>query len=48
MRKSTLFYLGLFFSQATQASALYFYEIGTEDTALAGAARPPALRMHPQ
>ena len=37
MRKSTLFYLGLFFSQATQASALYFYEIGTEDTALAGA-----------
>lgn len=37
MKKSTLVYLGLFFAPATQASALYFYEIGTEDTALAGA-----------
>lgn len=37
MKKSTLFYLGVFLSQTTHASALYFYEIGTEDTALAGA-----------
>lgn len=37
MKKSTLFSLVAFLSPATQASALYFYEIGTEDTALAGA-----------
>lgn len=37
MKKSSWFCLGLFFSQTTHASALYFYEIGTEDTALAGA-----------
>lgn len=37
MKKSSLIYLGLFLSQASHASALYFYEIGTEDTALAGA-----------
>lgn len=37
MKKSTLFSLLAFLSPATQASALYFYEIGTEDTALAGA-----------
>ncbi|HDR2795981.1 MULTISPECIES: OmpP1/FadL family transporter [Enterobacter] len=37
MKKITLIYLGLFLSQTTHASALYFYEIATEDTALAGA-----------
>lgn len=37
MKKSTLFSLLVFLSPATQASALYFYEIGTEDSALAGA-----------
>lgn len=37
MKKSTLFSLLALLSPATQASALYFYEIGTEDTALAGA-----------
>lgn len=37
MKKPMLICLGLFFSQTTHASALYFYEIGTEDTALAGA-----------
>lgn len=37
MRKTALFYLITFLSPATQASALYFYEIGTEDAALAGA-----------
>lgn len=37
MKKRALIFFGLFISQATQASALYFYEIGTEDTALAGA-----------
>lgn len=37
MKKPLLMCLGLFFSQTTHASALYFYEIGTEDTALAGA-----------
>lgn len=35
MKKPMLICLGLFFSQTTHASALYFYEIGTEDTALA-------------
>lgn len=35
--KTALFYLITFLSPATQASALYFYEIGTEDAALAGA-----------
>ena len=37
MKKLTLIYLSLFCSPFAQASALYFYEIGTEDTALAGA-----------
>lgn len=37
MRKCTLIGLGLFLSPVTHASGLYFYEIGTEDTALAGA-----------
>lgn len=37
MKKSILICLGLFISQSTHASGLYFYEIGTEDTALAGA-----------
>ena len=37
MKKFMLICFGLFFSQTTHASALYFYEIGTEDTALAGA-----------
>lgn len=37
MKKSTFFYLGMCFSLTSHASALYFYEIGTEDTALAGA-----------
>jgi len=37
MKKLTLIYLSLFCSPLAQASALYFYEIGTEDTALAGA-----------
>ncbi|EDQ4521289.1 fatty acid transporter [Salmonella enterica subsp. enterica] len=37
MKKLILACFGLVISQTTQASALYFYEIGTEDTALAGA-----------
>ncbi|KFD20756.1 OmpP1/FadL family transporter [Yokenella regensburgei] len=37
MKKILLLSTGLTFSSVTQASALYFYEIGTEDTALAGA-----------
>lgn len=37
MKKLSLICFGLFLSQTTHASALYFYEIGTEDTALAGA-----------
>ena len=37
MKKITLITLGMLFSPATWASGLYFYEIGTEDTALAGA-----------
>lgn len=37
MKKLILVCFGLLISQTTQASALYFYEIGTEDTALAGA-----------
>ncbi|EAN2293589.1 fatty acid transporter [Salmonella enterica subsp. enterica serovar Miami] len=37
MKKFTLIGLGLFLSPVTHASGLYFYEIGTEDTALAGA-----------
>ncbi|MFY9995157.1 MAG: outer membrane protein transport protein [Leclercia sp.] len=37
MNKSTLVCLGLFLSPTSYASGLYFYEIGTEDTALAGA-----------
>ncbi|ECP0346901.1 fatty acid transporter [Salmonella enterica] len=37
MKKFMLVCFALVFSQSTQASALYFYEIGTEDTALAGA-----------
>lgn len=37
MKKITLVCTGLLFSSLSHASALYFYEIGTEDTALAGA-----------
>lgn len=37
MKKFMPVCFALVFSQSTQASALYFYEIGTEDTALAGA-----------
>jgi long-chain fatty acid transport protein len=37
MKKLAIFCYGLLFPILTQASGLYFYEIGTEDTALAGA-----------
>lgn len=37
MKKIAVIFSGLFFSTFSHASALYFYEIGTEDTALAGA-----------
>ncbi|WNJ32873.1 OmpP1/FadL family transporter [Enterobacter hormaechei] len=37
MKKLSLICLSLFISQTAHASGLYFYEIGTEDTALAGA-----------
>lgn len=37
MRKSIIIICGLFFSAVSHASALYFYEVGTEDAALAGA-----------
>ncbi|MBU9843877.1 OmpP1/FadL family transporter [Rahnella ecdela] len=37
MKKPIFIFFSLFFSQTSHASALYFYEIGTEDTALAGA-----------
>lgn len=37
MTKKLLLLSGLIFSGATQASALYFYEVASEDTALAGA-----------
>ncbi|WP_447864486.1 OmpP1/FadL family transporter [Kluyvera sichuanensis] len=37
MNKKTIIITGLFFTTYSHASALYFYEIGTEDTALAGA-----------
>lgn len=37
MKKLSLICFSLFLSQTVHASALYFYEIGTEDTALAGA-----------
>ena len=37
MNKLALVSTGLLFSSLSHASALYFYEIGTEDTALAGA-----------
>ncbi|HCB5520628.1 TPA: outer membrane protein transport protein [Salmonella enterica subsp. enterica serovar Poona] len=37
MKKSTWFCLAICLPTTTQASALYFYEIATEDTALAGA-----------
>lgn len=37
MNKKTIIITGLFFTTCSHASALYFYEIGTEDTALAGA-----------
>lgn len=37
MKKITVLCSGLLFSSLSHASALYFYEIGTEDTALAGA-----------
>lgn len=37
MKKIVLATTGLLFSSLSHASALYFYEIGTEDTALAGA-----------
>ncbi|MED7793101.1 outer membrane protein transport protein [Klebsiella aerogenes] len=37
MKKFAIVSTGLLFSSLSHASALYFYEIGTEDTALAGA-----------
>lgn len=37
MKKSTLFCLAICLPATSQASALYFYEMATEDTALAGA-----------
>ncbi len=37
MKKNIIFLSGMIFSSVGHASALYFYEIGTEDTALAGA-----------
>ncbi|HDG1669837.1 TPA: outer membrane protein transport protein [Kluyvera ascorbata] len=37
MKRSSLIYLGMLLSPMGHASALYFYEIGTEDAALAGA-----------
>lgn len=37
MNKKIILLSGLCFSTLSHASALYFYEIGTEDTALAGA-----------
>ena len=37
MKKNAVIFLGLLFTHATHASGLYFYEIATEDTALAGA-----------
>lgn len=37
MKKTTLMCIGLLVSPTGYASGLYFYEIGTEDTALAGA-----------
>lgn len=37
MKKIAVIFSGLFISTFSHASALYFYEIGTEDTALAGA-----------
>ncbi|MEO3989630.1 OmpP1/FadL family transporter [Pseudocitrobacter cyperus] len=37
VKRHSLLFCGLLFSSLTHASALYFYEIGTEDTALAGA-----------
>lgn len=37
MKKNIIITCGLFFSTVSHASALYFYEVGTEDAALAGA-----------
>nr|WP_153879561.1 outer membrane protein transport protein [Citrobacter freundii] len=37
MKKKIILISGMLFSTISHASALYFYEIGTEDTALAGA-----------
>ena len=37
MKKNMIIICGLFFSTVSHASALYFYEVGTEDAALAGA-----------
>ena len=37
MKNNAVIFLGLLFTQATHASGLYFYEIATEDAALAGA-----------
>ncbi|RFU90841.1 MULTISPECIES: OmpP1/FadL family transporter [Citrobacter] len=37
MKKKIILISGMLFSTLSHASALYFYEIGTEDTALAGA-----------
>lgn len=37
MNKKIIIISGLLFTTCSHASALYFYEIGTEDTALAGA-----------
>lgn len=45
MNKPILVCLGLFVSQSAHSSGLYFYEIATEDTALAGRARRHARRM---
>ena len=37
MKNNAVIFLGLLFTQATHANGLYFYEIATEDAALAGA-----------
>lgn len=37
MKKNIIIICGLYFSTVSHASALYFYEVGTEDAALAGA-----------
>lgn len=37
MKKVLLICIAVLYSSLSHASALYFYEVGTEDTALAGA-----------